>query len=92
MPGAVSDAATDAYDWAKDHVVDPAVHYGEYGFDYLTKGFDAAIDWTANFLDDAWEATQQGLGKLVGLFSDKVTLRLKITISSAIGSSPPGAR
>ncbi|HXD27053.1 MAG TPA: hypothetical protein VN609_14055, partial [Propionibacteriaceae bacterium] len=83
-PGDISSAASDAYDWTKNHVIDPVidpiVHYGEYGFDYAVSGFDAAIDFTANLLDDGWKLTEQGLQKFVLIFEHRVYLNLKITV------------
>lgn len=81
-PGDISDAAGDSWDWTKNNIIDPTEKYGEYGFDYALNGFDAAIDWSSNFLDDTWEGIQQGLQKFVLLFSDKVTLNLKITMEN----------
>jgi hypothetical protein len=78
----VSDTASDVWDWTKDKIIDPAVHYGEYGFDYIVKGFDAAIDFAVNFVDDAWEGIQQGLQEFVLVFSDKINLHLQITMTN----------
>jgi hypothetical protein len=77
---AVSDAAGDAWNWTKDKLLAPAANYGEYGFDYVVKGFDVGVDWTINFVDNAWEEIQAGLQEFVLVFSDKVTVNLQITM------------
>ena len=87
----VSDTATDAWNWTKDKIVDPAVHYGEYGFDYVVNGFDFAIDFTANFLDNSWEAIQQGLQEFVLVFSDKINVHLQITMLNRDPLFVPGS-
>lgn len=70
------DTYNDASDWVEDNVVDPVSEGGQEGFSYVTGGWDAAIDWTANATDDAWEEIQLGLAEFVGAFSAKVDLKL----------------
>ena len=87
-PDDISDAAKDAYDWTKNNIVDPAIAAGETGWDYASKGFDAAIDWAANAVDDVWEQTQQIVGDILRLFVDTVRLNLKVTMANRDPSFP----
>jgi hypothetical protein len=87
----VTDTASDAWDWTKDHIVDPAQHWGEYGFDYLVNGFDFAIDFAVTFADDIWEGIQQGLQEFVLVFSDKINVHLKITMANRDSQFPAGS-
>ncbi len=88
-PGDISDAASDAWGWTKNHVVNPVAHYGEYGFDYAVNGFDAAIDFSANLLDDGWKLAEQGMQKFVLVFEHRVYLNLKITVMNRDPLFPP---
>jgi hypothetical protein len=76
-----SEAVSDAGDWIDDNIIDPAGDVVDDGFSYVGSGWDEAVDWTANALDDGWELIQMGLGDLVGLFGE-VTVTLNVQIQN----------
>src|SRR5690606_28920848 len=51
----------DAGKWIDDNIIDPVSDGGQEGFSYATSGWDSAIDWAANAMDDGWEGIQLGL-------------------------------
>jgi hypothetical protein len=85
----LTDMAKDVGKAVVSYVVDPAVTYGEFGFDYASKGFDLAVDFTTNLLDNTWEWIQEGLQEFVLVFSDKVSVHLTFNIMNRDPAFPP---
>jgi hypothetical protein len=94
-PGEISDAAKDAYDWTKDNVVDPAAgaadDLGETALGVLNKGWDSVVEFSVNFLNDAWDETQNIFYKIAGLIGDEVDVHLKVTMMNRDPQFAPGS-
>ena len=91
----VSHAAEDAVEWVEDKFLPVASDAVEIGFSYVTEGFDAFVDWTANALDNSWEQVQLWLHDLVIGPSRDVPIELTLTVSNldpifALGALTPG--
>jgi hypothetical protein len=87
----VTKATKDAGNWVVDNLVDPVSEGGQEGFSYVTGGWDAAVDWAVNAIDDLWEQIQEGLQEFVGLFSKKVDLTFDFTMLNRDPNLAPGS-
>lgn len=81
----------DAGKWIDDNIIDPVSDGGQEGFSYATSGWDSAIDWAANAMDDGWEGIQLGLSTFVGWFSTKVDLTLDFSFLNRDPNLPAGS-
>ncbi len=86
-----SEAVSDAGEWIDDNIIDPVGDGATDGFSYVVSGWDAAVDWTANALDDTWETIQEGLAALVIPFTGQVRVTIDVHIQNRDPLFPPGS-
>src|SRR5690606_32090270 len=68
------------FDWIEDNIVDPLADGIATAIDYSVAGWDNAIDWAANGVDDIWEVVQEGLQEFVLILSDPSEVQVRIRI------------